>query len=319
MKIGYIANTEDVNGVEYHRLYKPLSLIGHDVTRCVGVDKQILTHGFDVVIFNRVLPCQKQSEFIRDLQRAGTYVICDIDDTWVMGTDHYLSKVWERENMRVRTIGALMSADEVWVTHKLLADLVGNLNPNVHIMPNALDKDEEQWKANFTGNGRIGWVGGITHVKDVLLTEKAWGDILPVICGYQHGEPEWKKLSDRLPATYVKGMDAFNYAQLYEQFDIAIAPLTHTKFNAYKSNLKILEAGFKGKPIFAQEMHPYVDRHKGIYPVRSWGNAIRLAASMSAAQTQDEGQALMVYVHENYDIRKINERRLERLHAYQTA
>ena len=313
MKIGYITGTEYVGGVEYHRLYKPLSLTGLDVTRCVGVDNSILEQGFDVVIFNRVLPCSKQSELIRDLKKSGAYVICDLDDTWVLDASHYLARHWEKNNLRARTIGALYNADEVWVTHKHLGDLVKNVNVNVHIMPNAIDLEESQWGATFNGNGRIGWVGGITHVKDILLTKDAWVDTTPLICGYQENEPEWERLSDQIRATYVKGMDVFNYAQLYDQFDIAIAPLTDTKFNTYKSNLKILEAGAKGKPIYVQNLHPYIDKAKGIYHVDNWGDGIRQALSMSPNQVEDEGMVLMSYVAENYDLRKINERRLERL------
>ena len=313
MKIGYITHSEDVGGVEYHRLYKPLSLLGLDVTRCVGVDKDILKQGFDVVIFNRVLPCLKQTELITDLKREGVYVICDLDDTWVLDGGHYLTKEWERANLKSRIIGAVMHSDEIWVTHQHLANQVKRVNGNVHIIPNAIDTTDTQWQTHYNGNGRIGWVGGITHVNDLLRTVKAWGEVEPVICGYQENEPEWKRLSDKLQATYVKGLDVWNYSQLYEQFDIAIAPLTASKFNTYKSNLKILEAGAKGKPIFVQDMHPYIDKTVGVHHVTNWTDAIAEAKAMSTQQIQDEGAALREYVVANYDLCKINELRLSRL------
>jgi hypothetical protein len=313
MKIGYITHSDDVGGVEYHRLYKPLSLLGLDVTRCVGVDNGILEMEFDVVIFNRVLPCMKQSELINDLRKAGTYVICDIDDSWVLDGGHYLAKHWKVSNMKSRIIGAIMASDEVWVTHQHLANLVTPLNSNVYVIPNAIDPDEQQWKPTYNGNGRIGWAGSITHVNDLLLTAGSWNGIEPVICGYVEGEPEWTRLSDNLPATYVKGLDVWNYALLYDQFDIAIAPLTDVKFNTYKSNLKILEAGFKGKPIFVQDMHPYIDKAKGIYHVSNWFEGIRTASRMSDAQIEDEGMELMSYVCDKYDLNKINDLRKERL------
>jgi hypothetical protein len=313
MKIGYIVQSDDVGGVEYHRLYKPLSLMGLDVTRCVGVDKGILEHGFDVVIFNRCMPCLKQSELIADLKGEGVHVICDLDDTWVLDGGHYLTKSWKQSKLKTRIIGAISEADEVWVTHQHLAELTGRLNPNVHIIPNAIDMADEQWQSHHNGNGRIGWVGGITHVNDILRTVDAWGEVEPIICGYQQNEPEWKRLSDKLTATYIKGMDVWNYAQLYEQFDIAIAPLTDSTFNTYKSNLKILEAGAKGKPIFVQDMHPYTDKATGIHHVTDWKQAIAEAKAMSEQQIQDEGAALRQYVAENYDLRKVNELRLKRL------
>lgn len=313
MKIGYITQSEDVGGVEYHRLYKPLSLLGMDVTRCVGVDKSILDQGFDVVIFNRHLPCIKQTELIADLKREGVHIICDLDDTWVLGMDHYLTKAWSRAKLTSKIIEAVMNADEVWVTHQHLAKQVKRLNTNIHIMPNAIDTQDEQWQPKYNGKGRIGWVGGITHVNDLLITADAWGEVQPIICGYQENEPEWKRLSDRLPATYVKGMDVWNYSQLYEQFDIAIAPLTGSKFNTYKSNLKILEAGAKGKPIFVQSMHPYIDKATGIHHVTDWKQAITEAKNMSEEQIMTEGAALRKYVVDNYDLRKINKLRAKRL------
>jgi hypothetical protein len=108
-------------------------------------------------------------------------------------------------------------------------------------------------------------------------------------------------------------MDVWNYSQLYEQFDIAIAPLTDSTFNTYKSNLKILEAGAKGKPIFVQSMHPYTDKATGIHHVTDWKQAIAEAVAMSDQQIQDEGAALRQYVVENYDLRNVNELRLNRL------
>ncbi len=47
------------------------------------------------------------------------------------------------------------------------------------------------------------------------------------------------------------------YAFSYNNFDISLAPLTQTQFNANKSQLKIIEAGFHKKPIIASETEPY--------------------------------------------------------------
>ena len=48
-----------------------------------------------------------------------------------------------------------------------------------------------------------------------------------------------------------------NYAIGYETFDILLAPLVDNKFNSFKSELKVIEAGFKNCGIIAQEVSPY--------------------------------------------------------------
>lgn len=57
------------------------------------------------------------------------------------------------------------------------------------------------------------------------------------------------------------------YANNYNNFDVAMAPLADTQFNMYKSQLKIIEAGFHKKPIIAQNYGPYtIDLINAIKP-----------------------------------------------------
>ena len=80
-----------------------------------------------------------------------------------------------------------------------------------------------------------------------------------------------------------------------------------------KSNLKILEAGMKGLPIFVQNIHPYTDDAKGIYKVDNWTAALVQAGTMAIEDIKDSGDALRRYVLERYDLNKVNELRRERL------
>lgn len=47
------------------------------------------------------------------------------------------------------------------------------------------------------------------------------------------------------------------YANNYNLFDVALAPLAESKFNMFKSQLKVIESGFHKKPIIAQNFGPY--------------------------------------------------------------
>lgn len=49
------------------------------------------------------------------------------------------------------------------------------------------------------------------------------------------------------------------YATAYNQFDVSIAPLIDDEFNRCKSQLKVIEAGFMGRPIIASRVQPYLE------------------------------------------------------------
>lgn len=51
--------------------------------------------------------------------------------------------------------------------------------------------------------------------------------------------------------------DINTYALNYNNFDVSLAPLVESQFNANKSQLKIIEAGFHKKAIIASETDPY--------------------------------------------------------------
>jgi hypothetical protein len=107
--------------------------------------------------------------------------------------------------------------------------------------------------------------------------------------------------------------NVFNYGYLYDQFDIAIAPLEDNKFTRCKSNLKIIEAGMKGLPIFVQNIHPYTDEAKGVFRVDSWTTALQAASAMEVETIAELGNELRRYVLDNYDLNKVNELRIARL------
>jgi hypothetical protein len=96
MKIGIVAKGS--GGVEYHRLLKPFSLLAneYDITRCEGISSDVFDYNFDVVVFSRILPIIEQGKFIKELKKRGTYVICDIDDHWILSSNHLVKKTADR-------------------------------------------------------------------------------------------------------------------------------------------------------------------------------------------------------------------------------
>jgi len=75
------------------------------------------------------------------------------------------------------------------------------------------------------------------------------------------------------------------YGANYNKFDISLAPLLPSEFNANKSQLKIIEAGFHKKPIIASETQPYT---------------IDLTSAYSEGKFNDKGNALLVSPNKNH-------------------
>jgi glycosyltransferase involved in cell wall biosynthesis len=75
------------------------------------------------------------------------------------------------------------------------------------------------------------------------------------------------------------------YATNYNHFDVSLAPLVESMFNANKSQLKVIEAGFHKKAIIASETNPYT---------------IDLVNSIENGIFNNKGNALLVSSRKNH-------------------
>ena len=53
------------------------------------------------------------------------------------------------------------------------------------------------------------------------------------------------------------GQDLFKYFLGYNEMDVVLAPLVNDEFNKCKSQLKLIEAGFAGRPVICSDIEPY--------------------------------------------------------------
>lgn len=96
---------------------------------------------------------------------------------------------------------------------------------------------------------------------------------------YDPNNPE-KELN--MPYRRLWTRDINNYARNYNNLDISLAPLVENKFNSFKSQLKVVEAGFYKKALVAQNFGPYTldlinifdDSKKGAITINPKGNAV---------------------------------------------
>jgi len=76
-----------------------------------------------------------------------------------------------------------------------------------------------------------------------------------------------------------------SYATNYNYFDVSLAPLVESKFNANKSQLKVIEAGFYKKAIIASETDPYT---------------LDLISAVDEGKFNDKGNSLLVGSKKNH-------------------
>jgi glycosyltransferase involved in cell wall biosynthesis len=79
--------------------------------------------------------------------------------------------------------------------------------------------------------------------------------------------------------------DINSYASNYNTFDVSLAPLVDSVFNANKSQLKIIEAGFFKKAIIASDVDPFT---------------IDLISAVDEGKFNDKGNALLVGSKKNH-------------------
>lgn len=118
------------------------------------------------------------------------------------------------------------------------------------------------------------------------------------------------------------------YAKNYNYFDVSLAPLANTKFNANKSQLKIIEAGFHKKAIIASETEPFtlnlvsaVDN--GVF--NNYGNALLVPPNRdhkdwakhikrlidNPNMIEDLGNRLYETVKDKYSLKKVCQDRVD--------
>lgn len=130
-----------------------------------------------------------------DFCKANNIVtIMDIDDNWDVGPQHplYLSNKAIKAPEKITT--NFKKVDYVTTTTEIFASKIRKYNKNVFVYPNAIDPEEDQYKAikNPSTRIRFGFIMGSSHEKDMeqfkgvvnCLGQDILDKIQIVLCGY---------------------------------------------------------------------------------------------------------------------------------------
>ena len=318
-----LAVTSKFSGVGYHRIMMPLVNMQKDYCMITDtINELVFDNNYDIVIFNRFLTSTDAKLLVKMKLKYDFKLIVDNDDYWILPPSHVLYERYKESNISEVITEYMRVADLCTCTHERLADEIYKYNTNVEILPNALPYGKEQFQDDKLDSDmvRLFWSGSGTHAPDMDILrnpiKKINFPIKTVIAGYNLGE---KHIWDRMIGVFTNGLKLnptiYDYAGVtkymgaYADSDISVIPLVDNRFNAMKSNLKVLETASKRNPAIVSNVHPYKDM-----PVcyvnnqKDWYYWIKLLTFDDAARIE-YGQKLFEYCDRVYNFDAINNKR----------
>jgi glycosyltransferase involved in cell wall biosynthesis len=230
-------------------------------------------------------------------------------------------------DVRQNAINHLKAADGLIVSTPFLKETYLQFNPNVHVVENSLDLDV--WnKCTIPRHKylRVGWIGGRTHVQDLLMVAPVIKDLVrefPHVWFYvvnsalkhyatHSGQPY--VFQDTPNVFYTdRGVSINLYPRFMSSFafDIGIAPLIDCNFNRAKSNLRWLEYSALKVPTVATKISHFeqtiTPRHDGLLvennDLQVWKDNLRALITDETMRRQI-GRNAYVTVKNKFNVRK---------------
>lgn len=165
--IDYEPNIQDVNFLKQYQIIHIHRNIGHSY------------EGNDLLI--------------KRISSLGITTVVDIDDYWLPGKEHPIHSIIVENKINERIVANLSAADYVTTTTTVFADEIKKHNKNVVIFPNAINPKNPQFSEPTLPSDRlrIGWLGGSSHLHDLMLLDGFVSKLSPindklqyVLCGF---------------------------------------------------------------------------------------------------------------------------------------
>ena len=150
---------------------------------------------YQIVAFHRSIGenFEKANELIQKLNSLGVITICDIDDYWMPGKEHPIHDIIAVHKINEKIVANIKVAKYVTTTTSLFAQEITKHNPNVFVLPNAINPKEPQFTEKTLESDRLrfGWLGGSSHLHDIQLLDQSCSKISSykdktqfVLCGF---------------------------------------------------------------------------------------------------------------------------------------
>jgi len=257
----------------YIRLLQPLDHpdIGGGWTLVLADADDALNYRADVIVTQRyaVAELEAADALIRHCRQQGITLLYDLDDDLRhIPRDHRDARLLRP---RARLVSRLVrGAGAVWVSTPALAQTLAELRDDVIVVENGLD--ERIWAAGPApipprpGPVRVLFMGTMTHDADFAIVEGALARLKAVFAEHvsvdllgvssQPDMPSWVNRVS-MPVHATSSYPGFVNWFTQQHWDIAIAPLTGTPFNACKSAIKTLDYAALGLPVLASDSAVY--------------------------------------------------------------
>lgn len=178
----------DVDGVGYFRCLSPNLYINEDD---IKVDVRLLSDStlplidpnfiqkYDIIFYNKVIPfadAQREAAFYQLCDTYNIKLVYDLDDYWILDQTHLNYKRWKQNNSQETIERIISRADVVTTTTPIFAEKIRDINPNVEVLPNCVNLNEDQWvsKKYESDKTRFIWGGGISHEVDLRLLKQSF-------------------------------------------------------------------------------------------------------------------------------------------------
>lgn len=254
-------------GIGWYRIINPLEKIGAHVERGefrIGTIRsaQKMAEWGSTWVLKQMADLEAWLLILTNAKFTGSKIVLDLDDDpFSVDPKHPEYEYHKKhEDMMRMEIG---TAHEVIVSTEPLKKVVEKINPNVTVIPNAIDPAiwDFQKKTHKSGRIRLGWIGSGSHLADRSVVQDAMSVIMkkyPQVDFYHAGMcivdgKEKREFSFAGTKGYEEFPEFLNNLKL----DIAIAPIKNTRFNRSKSNIKWLEHGMLKTPMVLSDVTPY--------------------------------------------------------------
>ena len=153
-KIKILMQPSDTQGVGHFRTIWPAqSMQEHfrdEVEVEIGIESEInnleYLSQFDIIHFHRQFgDYSKFPELSKKLREKGVIIIMDIDDYWEPATTHPLYEIVKNDKLSEKILNNIKYVDCVTTTTEIFKKYILKNNPNVHIIPNAININHRMW------------------------------------------------------------------------------------------------------------------------------------------------------------------------------
>jgi hypothetical protein len=318
------------SGPAYHRVLLPYYYIDGIDALFTNVIKEEKLKDIDALIISRFSIYNTLEDILKWREQYGFKLIVDVDDYWQLDQHHIAFDSWKANNISTVFQLYIRSADLVTTTHERLLNEIKPLNNNVHILPNAIpDKDQFQIEKSLSEKVRLFWSGSITHEQDInilknplkkLYSSEIRDKVKMVFSGYMKDHDAWDRMASgftntgRFESIVIEGTVPANYYWPYHNCDIGLIPLIDSRFNSFKSNLKVLECAHMGAPVIVSMVHPYLNISNVNYveSQTDWFKYIKYLVN-NESYREDQGAALKEWCGTYFNFDEINKKRLQLL------